>query len=174
MCNPCQRSLLKPLFLSAVAAASVIEPCGQRVGWKPGHWRVYWQAGLPWHVLPAAAGTCGCIHCRLPSTHLPCYRSRKRRGSETLSEEEERSSGDEHARMAQRRGRRCQGVVRRKEGRRRGEEVERHTFPKLLGRTGSPIMTECTAAMVLMDLSGSPASRVSHASGQSGKRSPQC
>ena len=62
-------------------------------------------------------------------------------------------------------------MVRRKEGRRRGEEVERHTFPKLLGRTGSPIMTECTAAMVLMDLSGSPASRVSHASGQSGKRS---
>ena len=173
MCNPYKRSLLKPLVLSAVAAASVIEPCGQRVGQKPGHWRVYWQAGLPRHVLPAA-GTCGCIHCRLPSTHLPCYRSRKRRGSETLSEEEERSSGDEHARMAQRRGRRCQGVVRRKEGRRRGEEVERHTFPKLLGRTGSPIMTECTAAMVLMDLSGSPASRVSHASGQSGKRSPQC
>ena len=33
---------------------------------------------------------------------------------------------------------------------------------------GSPIMTECTAAMVLMDLSGSPASRQSHASGQSG------
>ena len=127
---------------------------------------------LPRRVLPA--GTCGCIHCRLPSTHLPCYRSRKRRGSETLSEEEERSSGDEHARIAQRRGRRCQGVVRRKEGRRRGEEVERHTFPKLLGRTGSPIMTECTAAMVLMDLSGSPASRVSHASGQSGKRSCSC
>ena len=74
-----------------------------------------------------------------------CYRSRKRHSSETLSEEEERSSGDEHARMAQRRGRRCPGVVRRKEGRRRGEEVERgHIFPKL-GRTGSPIMTECTA-----------------------------
>merc|ERR1719264_1740556 len=34
------------------------------------------------------------------------FGSRKRRGSETLSEEEERSSGDEHARMAQRRGRR--------------------------------------------------------------------
>jgi len=101
------------------------------------------------------------------------FGSRKRRGSETLSEEEERSSGDEHARMAQRRGRRCQGVVRRKEGRRRGEEVERHTFPKLLGRTGSPIMTECTAAMVLMDLSGSPASRVSHASGQSDASSGQ-
>ena len=86
-----------------------------------------------------------------------------------MSEEEERSSGDEHARMAQRRGRRPGGLARRKEGRRRGEEVDRsQPFPKLLGRTGSPIMTECTAAMVLMDLYGSPASRVSHASGQSG------
>ena len=166
MCNP-----YKPSLSAVAAVTSVVEPCGQRVGQRSPD---IGSPGLPRHVLPAAAGTCGCIHYRLPSTHLPCYRSRKRRGSETLSEEEERSSGDEHARMAQRRGRRCQGVVRRKEGRRRGEEVERHTFPKLLGRTGSPIMTECTAAMVLMDLSGSPASRVSHASGQSGKRRRQC
>jgi len=102
------------------------------------------------------------------------FGSRKRRGSETLSEEEERSSGDEHARMAQRRGRRPGGLARRKEGRRRGEEVDRsQPFPKLLGRTGSPIMTECTAAMVLMDLYGSPASRVSHASGQSDASSGQ-
>ena len=98
------------------------------------------------------------------------FRSRKRRGSETLSEEEERSSGDETIRHNQRRGRRS-GQRIRKEGRRRGEEVENlPSFPKmsLNQRTGSPIMTECTAAMVLMDLSGSPAGRVSHASGQSG------
>ena len=98
------------------------------------------------------------------------FRSRKRRGSETLSEEEERSSGDETIRTNQRRGRRS-GQRIRKEGRRRGEEAENlQNFPKmsLNQRTGSPIMTECTAAMVLMDLSGSPAGRVSHASGQSG------
>jgi len=101
------------------------------------------------------------------------FGSRKRRGSETLSEEEERSSGDEHSR-AHRRGRRSGGLARRKEGRRRGEEVERnHMFPKMGGRTGSPIMTECTAAMVLMDLSGSPAGRISHASGQSDASSGQ-
>jgi len=35
------------------------------------------------------------------------------------------------------------------------------------------VMTECTAAMVLMDLSGSPAGRVSHASGQSDASSGQ-
>jgi len=101
--------------------------------------------------------------------------SRKRRGSETLSEEEERSSGDETIRHNQRRGRRS-GQRIRKEGRRRGEEVENlPSFPKmsLNQRTGSPIMTECTAAMVLMDLSGSPAGRVSHASGQSDASSGQ-
>ena len=97
------------------------------------------------------------------------YRSRKRRGSETLSEEEERSSGDEHMRTHARRGRRPGGLTRRKEERRRGEEVDRsHCFKIGSGRMGSPIMTECTAAMVLMDLSGSPAGRMSHASGQSG------
>ena len=113
-------------------------------------------------------------------------RSRKRRGSETLSEEEERSSGDEAGRGAgqgagqARRGRRSHGLLRRKESRRRGEEchdIKQHTssiFPKMfftggVGRSGSPIMTECTAAMVLMDLSGSPASRLSHVSGQSGR-----
>eukprot|EP00090_Calanus_glacialis_P013815 TRINITY_DN22465_c0_g1_i1.p1 TRINITY_DN22465_c0_g1~~TRINITY_DN22465_c0_g1_i1.p1 ORF type:complete len:617 (+),score=78.78 TRINITY_DN22465_c0_g1_i1:242-2092(+) len=101
--------------------------------------------------------------------------SRKRRGSETLSEEEERSSGDETIRPNQRRGRRS-GQRIRKEGRRRGEEAENlQNFPKmsLNQRTGSPIMTECTAAMVLMDLSGSPAGRVSHASGQSDASSGQ-
>ena len=89
-----------------------------------------------------------------------------------MSEEEERSSGDETIRHNQRRGRRS-GQRIRKEGRRRGEEAENlPSFPKmsLNQRTGSPIMTECTAAMVLMDLSGSPAGRVSHASGQSGMR----
>jgi len=94
------------------------------------------------------------------------FGNRKRHSSETLSEEE-RSSGDEHARMAQRRGRRHP----RKEGRRRGEEVDRsHNYPKMLGRTGSPIMTECTAAMVLMDLGGA---RISHASGHSDASSGQ-
>merc|ERR1719167_879866 len=69
--------------------------------------------------------------------------------------------------MAQRRGRRHP----RKEGRRRGEEVDRsHNYPKMLGRTGSPIMTECTAAMVLMDLGGA---RISHASGHSDASSGQ-
>ena len=91
-----------------------------------------------------------------------------------MSEEEERSSGDETIRTNQRRGRRS-GQRIRKEGRRRGEEAENtQIFPKMClnQRTGSPIMTECTAAMVLMDLSGSPAGRVSHASGQSGTPLP--
>ena len=99
------------------------------------------------------------------------FRSRKRRGSETLSEEEERSSGDE-AGARPRRGRRS-GQRLRKDQRRRGEECpgsEKKMFG--LRRSGSPvIMTECTAAMVLMDLSCSPASRgrMSHASGHSGR-----
>ena len=114
--------------------------CGKRVGQKPGHWRPCIAAGSSQLALacPAGCGTCG-IH-----SLAPMFRNRKRHSSETLSEEE-RSSGDEHARMAQRRGRRHP----RKEGRRRGEEVDRsHNYPKMLGRTGSPIMTECTAAMV--------------------------
>ena len=108
---------------------------------------------------------------------LQYFRSRKRRGSETMSEEEERSSGDEASRQLQRRGRRS-GQRLRKEGRRRGEECDksvgfisdRKMFQ--LGRSRSPvIMTECTAAMVLMDLSCSPANRgrMSHASGHSGR-----
>jgi len=95
------------------------------------------------------------------------FGSRKRRGSETLSEEEEeRSSGDESLR---RRGRRFV-AQRRKEARRRGEEAVHK-----IGHFGSrsPVMTECTAAMVLMDLSGSPAGRLSHASGQSDASSGQ-
>ena len=101
------------------------------------------------------------------------FRSRKRRGSETLSEEEERSSGDESgAGGRHRRGRRS-GQRLRKESRRRGEETG-DKLGKLMGirRSGSPvIMTECTAAMVLMDLSCSPANRgrMSHASGHSGR-----
>jgi len=106
--------------------------------------------------------------------------SRKRRGSETMSEEEERSSGDEASRQLQRRGRRS-GQRLRKEGRRRGEECDksvgfisdRKMFQ--LGRSRSPvIMTECTAAMVLMDLS-CPANRgrMSHASGHSDASSGQ-
>ena len=103
------------------------------------------------------------------------FRSRKRRGSETLSEEEERSSGDESgAGGRHRRGRRS-GQRLRKESRRRGEETG-DKLGKLIGinmrRSGSPvIMTECTAAMVLMDLSCSPANRgrMSHASGHSGR-----
>ena len=109
---------------------------------------------------------------------LQYFRSRKRRGSETMSEEEERSSGDEASRQLQRRGRRS-GQRLRKEGRRRGEECDksvgfisdRKMFQ--LGRSRSPvIMTECTAAMVLMDLS-CPANRgrMSHASGHSGRTS---
>ena len=96
-----------------------------------------------------------------------------------MSEEEERSSGDESgARQHQRRGRRS-GQRMRKEGRRRGEECGDKTNvfdPRKLfslTRSGSPvIMTECTAAMVLMDLSCSPANRgrMSHASGHSGRR----
>jgi len=108
--------------------------------------------------------------------------SRKRRGSETMSEEEERSSGDESgSRQQQRRGRRS-GQRMRKEGRRRGEECGDKTNifdPRKLfslNRSGSPvIMTECTAAMVLMDLSCSPANRgrMSHASGHSDASSGQ-
>jgi len=112
--------------------------------------------------------------------------SRKRRGSETMSEEEERSSGDESgARQQQRRGRRS-GQRMRKEGRRRGEECQagdktasfdpRKPLVFSLTRSGSPvIMTECTAAMVLMDLSCSPANRgrMSHASGHSDASSGQ-
>merc|ERR1719461_1813024 len=70
----------------------------------------------------------------------------------------------------------------RKEGRRRGEECGDKTNifdPRKLfslNRSGSPvIMTECTAAMVLMDLSCSPANRgrMSHASGHSDASSGQ-
>ena len=93
-----------------------------------------------------------------------------------MSEEEERSSGDESgARQHQRRGRRSG----QRKGRRRGEEcgdnkIVNFDTRKLfsLTRSGSPvIMTECTAAMVLMDLSCSPANRgrMSHASGHSGR-----
>ena len=91
-----------------------------------------------------------------------------------MSEEEERSSGDESgARQLQRRGRRSG----QRKGRRRGEECDKMVnfdTRKLfsLTRSGSPvIMTECTAAMVLMDLSCSPANRgrMSHASGHSGR-----
>jgi len=103
--------------------------------------------------------------------------SRKRRGSETLSEEEERSSGDETGAGSRlRRGRRL-GHKLRKDQRRRGEEcpgAEKKMFR--MRRSGSPvIMTECTAAMVLMDLSCSPASRgrMSHASGHSDASSGQ-
>ena len=99
-----------------------------------------------------------------------------------MSEEEERSSGDESgARQQARRGRRS-GQRMRKEGRRRGEECQagdrtasldpRKPLVFSLTRSGSPvIMTECTAAMVLMDLSCSPANRgrMSHASGHSGR-----
>ena len=106
------------------------------------------------------------------------FRSRKRRGSETLSEEEERSSGDESGAGGRpRRGRRS-GQRLRKERVGRGEEMMvpgDMTRKMLTGvrRSGSPvIMTECTAAMVLMDLSCSPANRgrMSHASGHSGRR----
>ena len=91
-----------------------------------------------------------------------------------MSEEEERSSGDESgARQHQRRGRRSG----QRKGRRRGEECDKivnFDTRKLFSftRSGSPvIMTECTAAMVLMDLSCSPANRgrMSHASGHSGR-----
>ena len=93
-----------------------------------------------------------------------------------MSEEEERSSGDESgARQHQRRGRRSG----QRKGRRRGEEcgdnkIVNFDTRKLFSLThsGSPvIMTECTAAMVLMDLSCSPANRgrMSHASGHSGR-----
>merc|ERR1719336_2710089 len=99
-----------------------------------------------------------------------------------MSEEEERSSGDESgSRQQQRRGRRS-GQRMRTEGRRRGEECGDKTNifdPRKLfslNRSGSPvIMTECTAAMVLMDLSCSPANRgrMSHASGHSDASSGQ-
>ena len=115
----------------------------------------------------------------LPSNAKYFFRSRKRRGSETMSDEEERSSGDESgARSNQRRGRRS-GQRLRKEGRRRGEECDKSVHGYMdrklfqMTRSGSPvIMTECTAAMVLMDLSCSPANRgrMSHASGHSGRR----
>ena len=93
-----------------------------------------------------------------------------------MSEEEERSSGDESgARQHQRRGRRSG----QRKGRRRGEECGDNKIVNFdprklfsLPRSGSPvIMTECTAAMVLMDLSCSPANRgrMSHASGHSGR-----
>ena len=105
-------------------------------------------------------------------TISPHFSSRKRRGSETLSEEG--SSGDESYRLSSSRrgGGGSWARRRREEGRsterRRGEEVrclQQH------GEAGEapPVMSECTAAMVLMDLSGSPAGRVSHASGQSGQ-----
>jgi len=123
--------------------------------------------------------------------------SRKRRGSETLSEEEERSSGDEHGARSQghqrhRGHRRTHGGQRlRKDGRRSRTEAEhvaavaetpRSSVPMhpkkmfSMRRSGSPvIMTECTAAMVLMDLSCSPAhrGRMSHASGHSDASSGQ-
>merc|ERR1719328_820176 len=101
--------------------------------------------------------------------------SRKRRGSETMSEEEERSSGDESGSRTHRRS----GQRLRKEGRRRGEECgDKSGLRKMfqMTRSGSPvIMTECTAAMVLMDLSCSPANRgrMSHASGHSDASSGQ-
>merc|ERR1711936_1549893 len=71
---------------------------------------------------------------------------------------EKSSDGSEFLGSRKRRGRRS-GQRIRKEGRRRGEEVENlQNLSKMCWnqRTGSPIMTECTAAMVLMDLSGSP------------------
>ena len=111
-----------------------------------------------------------------------------------MSEEEERSSGDEHGARSQghqrhRGHRRTHGGQRlRKDGRRSRTEAEhvaavaetpRSSVPMhpkkmfSMRRSGSPvIMTECTAAMVLMDLSCSPAhrGRMSHASGHSGRR----
>merc|ERR1719328_961059 len=105
--------------------------------------------------------------------------SRKRRGSETMSEEEERSSGDESGSRTHRRSGRRSGQRLRKEGRRRGEECgDKSGLRKMfqMTRSGSPvIMTECTAAMVLMDLSCSPANRgrMSHASGHSDASSGQ-
>ena len=90
-----------------------------------------------------------------------------------MSEEEERSSGDESGSRTHRRSGRRSGQRLRKEGRRRGEECDKTGIRKMfqMTRSGSPvIMTECTAAMVLMDLSCSPANRgrMSHASGHSG------
>ena len=92
-----------------------------------------------------------------------------------MSEEEERSSGDESGSRTHRRSGRRSGQRLRKEGRRRGEECgDKSGLRKMfqMTRSGSPvIMTECTAAMVLMDLSCSPANRgrMSHASGHSGR-----
>ena len=115
-----------------------------------------------------------------------------------MSEEEERSSGDEHGARSQghqrhRGHRRTHGGQRlRKDGRRSRTEAEhvaavaetpRSSVPMhpkkmfSMRRSGSPvIMTECTAAMVLMDLSCSPAhrGRMSHASGHSGRRCHVC
>lgn len=111
------------------------------------------------------------------------YSSRKRRGSETLSEEG--SSGDESYRVAHTRRANSRNRRRGEEQsprRRRGEEARQDHMGHMghLGHMGhipgQPIMSECTAAMVLMDLSGMQAGRVSHASGQSdgslGRMSP--
>jgi len=103
------------------------------------------------------------------------FSSRKRRGSETVSEEG--SSSEECSRkgsrlMVEERGlkgglhRRFEAV--REEAGRRGPKGELKE-----GRCSSPIMSECTAAMVLMDLYGSPVSRTSHFSGHSDSSSGQ-
>jgi len=118
------------------------------------------------------------------------FSSRKRRGSETVSEEGEGGSSSEESFKRSSNGSTNDSgrVVCRGEGKSsRTDYQQRGRWPKLKGRRpvvecggantprrgSSPIMSECTAAMVLMDLHGSPASRSSHLSGHSDGSSGQ-